>query len=339
MKKVIFWICIVVVSVAIMFAGLLFCASRGSLSKEEYAAGFSRELPNSAGAPLDINRPDGRYTIVTYNIGYCSGLTNNSGNNASEQEYAQNVQTILQALRKVNPDIVAIQEIDFASARSFYQDQPLLLAEGLGLKYRSCDYTWGMNYVPWPYGMPGNNFGRMLSGQCVASRFPIQRHAKITLPKPEENPFWYNMFYLDRIIQIAEVDVASHPLVVLNVHLEAYKRKTREQEAAAVAEKLREYADRPVILLGDFNARPPWQTDETTIATIMAVPGVHKEFPKEVYEGGDESLYYTSSSGRPNKSIDHIFYNDKVKFISARVLQDAGTGSDHLPVMMEFAFN
>ena len=92
--------------------------------------------------------------------------------------------------------------------------------------------------------------------------------------------------------------------------------------------------------MGDFNARPPWQTRvETTLATILAVEGLHKEFPKEVYEGGGEARYYTSCSAVPNKSIDHIFYNDRVKCLSARVLQDAGTGSDRLPLMMEFAFN
>ena len=334
MKKVLLWTCVVVGSIVIAAAGLLLWASLGSLSKEDYATGYLRELPN-----LPDAEAGNHYTIVTYNIGYCSGLTNNSKNNASEQEYIQNVQTILQALGKVKPDLVAMQEVDFASSRSWRQDQALLLAEGLGLKYRACDYTWDKNYVPWPYGTPSHNFGRVLSGQCVASRFPVQGHAKITMPRPEENPFWYNMFYLDRIIQVVEVDVASHPLVILNVHLEAYKRKTREQQATFVAEKLKEYADRPVILMGDFNARPPWRTDEPTIATILAVPGVHKEFPKEAYESGDEARYFTSSSARPNKSIDHIFYNDKIKCLSAQVLQDAGTGSDHLPVLMEFAFN
>jgi endonuclease/exonuclease/phosphatase family metal-dependent hydrolase len=346
MKKFLLVTCIVVVLVAITVVGFLGWASRGRLSKEEYAAGFSRELPispdapgMSGGAPLDA-KADRRFTIVTYNIGYCSGLTNNSGNNASEEEYAQNVRTILEALRKVNPDFVAMQEVDFASERSCYQDQSLLLAEGLGLKYQACDYTWDKDYVPWPYGTPSHNFGRMRSGQCVASRFLIRGHAKITMPKPEENPFWYNMFYLDHIIQIVEIDVASQPLVILSVHLEAYKRKTREQEAALVAQEVKKHADQPLILLGDFNARPPWQTqNETTLATILAVQGLHKEFPKEAYEGGDQVRYYTSSSGRPNKSIDHVFYNDKVKCLSARVLQDAGTGSDHLPVMMEFAFN
>jgi endonuclease/exonuclease/phosphatase family metal-dependent hydrolase len=176
----------------------------------------------------------------------------------------------------------------------------------------------------------------MVSGHSVASRFPIVAHSKVTLAKPQGNPFWYNMFYIDRIIQIAEVELGPRTLVILNVHLEAYKRKTREDQAAVVASTVRKHMHKPLILLGDFNAGPPWQTDDTTLATIMAIEGLHKEFPEAAYREADEARLYTASSSRPRKSIDHIFYNDQVRCLSARVLQDAGTGSDHLPVMMEF---
>mgnify|MGYP001767754075 CR=1 FL=1 len=48
----------------------------------------------------------------------------------------------------------------------------------------------------------------------MASRFPVVKQTKTTFPAPEENPFWYNLYYLDRIVQIVELDVASRPLVV-----------------------------------------------------------------------------------------------------------------------------
>jgi len=333
MRKFLLALGVVAVLMPILAVGLVCWASRGALPKQVYEAGFVREL---ASAP--DGQAGGRYRIVTYNVGYASGLTNNSGNNASEQEYSENIQKIIAALRKVSPDIVACQEIDFASARSYAQDQPLLLAEGLGLRYRAGTYTWDMHYVPWPYGTPSHHFGRMLSGHCVLSRFPVVKNSKITMPKPGENPFWYNLFYLDRIIQVTEIAVGSQPLIILNVHLEAYKRKTREAQGRTVAETIRQYADKPLIVLGDFNARSPWETEETTLASILAVEGMRKEFPQELYEGGDEAKYHTASSGRPRKSIDHILFNDKITCLKARVLQDAGTGSDHLPVMMEFAF-
>jgi len=334
MKKFILSVCCIIILVLLVAVSSLWWASRGKLSEAQYANGAIFELPSSPDTP-----PRDRYTIVSYNIGYCSGLTNNSGFNATEAEYSQNVQTILGALKKISPDIVAMQEVDFSSARSYNQDQSLLVAEGLGLRYRANAYTWDKHYVPWPYWPPSHNFGRILSGQSVASRFPVVKQTKTTFPAPEENPFWYNLFYLDRIVQVVELDVASRPLVVINIHFEAYKRKTRESQGAALAQMIRDYMDRPLILLGDFNARPPWQTNEPTLASILSVEGLRKEFPEEAYQSGNETRLYTSSSGNPRSSIDHIFYNDKIKCLSARVLQDAGTGSDHLPVMMEFTFN
>lgn len=334
MRKFVLLLCCVIVLVLFIAVSVLWWASRGRLSKTEYANGAILELPSSPESP-----PRDRYTIVSYNIGYCSGLTNNTGFNASETEYSQNAQTILDALKKISPDIVAMQEVDFASARSYNQDQSLLLAEGLGLRYRANAYTWDKNYVPWPYWPPSHNFGRILSGQSVASRFPVVKQTKTTFAAPEENPFWYNSYYLDRIVQVVELDVTSRPLVVINIHFEAYKRKTRELQGVALAQMIRDYMEKPLIVLGDFNARPPWQTDEPTLASLLAVEGLHKEFPEEAYKGGNETRLYTSSSGNPRSSIDHIFYNDKIKCLSARVLQDAGTGSDHLPVMMEFTFN
>ncbi len=338
MKKFVIRMVALLATHLLLLGVCIFWASRSFMTWDEYAAGFTRQLPKTPPSPMPAANPQ-RHTIVTYNVGYASGLTNNSGSNASKEEYAQNIQTIITALGKVNPDIVAMQEVDFDSARSYGQDQPLLFSEGLGLTYRACEYTWALNYVPFPYGLPSHNFGRILSGQCIASRYPLEKFSKVTMPKPEENPFWYNLFYLDRIIQMAEITIDSHRLVIVNVHLEAYKRKTREAQAAIVAAMLGDYADRPLILLGDFNARPPWQTDEPTIATILAVPGMHKEIPKETYEAEGERTFYTSNSGHPTKTIDHIFYNDKIKCINAKVLKDAGTGSDHLPVMMEFEFN
>lgn len=331
MKKLLLITGIVLLAIILIAIGVLYWASTGRLSAAEYQQGFIHELPD-----VPAGEPDGRYTIITYNIGYCSGLTNNSGYNASEEQYEKNIQTILNSLGKIAPDFVGTQEIDFDSARSYHRDESRLLAEGLGLRYRADTPNWDKAYVPWPYWPPSAHFGGMYSGHSVASRFPIVSQTKVTLPMPEENPFWYNAYYLDRIIQIVEVKIGEQPLVILNVHLEAYKRPTREKQAVVVAETVKKYMDKPLILLGDFNARPPWKTKETTLATILAVEGLHKEFPKEAYESGNEAQYFTSSSGNPKSSIDHVFYNDKIRFVSARVLQDAGMGSDHLPVMMEF---
>jgi hypothetical protein len=199
-RRVILVISISVAAVLLCLVGMFSWASSGRYTRTEYKQGFvheSEECPQGQG--------DGRYTIVTYNVGYGSGLTNNSGNNASEAEYKANEVAIATALKGVEPDIVVYQEIDFDSDRSYHSDQLTLFADALGMKYRAQAFNWDKNYVPWPYWPPSGHFKRMLSGQAISSTFPVRQHRKHTLSKPPENPFWYNRFYLDRVVQIAEL--------------------------------------------------------------------------------------------------------------------------------------
>lgn len=319
----------------LVLAGLFMYASSRDLSDVDYERGYLHELE---GAP---QRPaDNRYVIVTYNVGYASGLTNLSGHNASQEEYEENLGMIIAALKGVEPDFVATQEIDFDSERSYRQNQPRRIAEALGLRYHADALTWDKKYLPFPYWPPKENFGRIRSGQSIISGFPIVRHWKQTLVRPK-NPFWYDAFYLDRIAQGAEINVDDKPLVIVNVHLEAYKPDTREEESLEVIEALKQHMDKPVIVLGDFNSRPPWATRpsrDRALANFLEMEGLYKAIPKPVYERDGEKKHFTASSKQPRSSIDHIFYNDHIERLEARVMQDAGTGSDHLPVMMEFSF-
>ena len=314
--------------------GLFLWATSGKLTRRDYERGFVHVAEE-----LSAGQADGRYTIVTYNVGYGSGLTNNTGNNASEADYEANVAAITRALRGAGPDIVACQEIDYESDRAYHHDQLAILADALEMKYRAQAFNWDTNYVPWPYWPPNRHFGRILSGQTVSSRFPVRGHSKLTLPMPQENPFWYNLFYLDRIVQITELEVGDEVLVVMNLHLEAYDVKTREAQSTLVAKLVRQYPKLPVIILGDFNAELPWRSKgEQTMANILAAEGFRSAIPEEAFKGDGAQRQFTAPSNAPRGSIDHILHNERIECLSARVIRDAGTGSDHLPVMMEFAF-
>ncbi|MCP4642199.1 MAG: metal-dependent hydrolase [bacterium] len=324
-----------VLTVLLCIAGLIAYAASRNLSDEDYERGFLHELDGIPERPVD-----GRYVIVTYNVGYASGLTNLSGHNASQPEYEENLETIIRALKGVDPDFVATQEIDFDSDRSYQQNQPERIARSLGLGFHADALTWDKKYLPFPYWPPKENFGRTLSGQSIVSGFPIRGQWKQTLLRPK-NPFWYDWFYVDRIAQCALVRVGDWPLVIVNVHLEAYKQETREVESLEVLAAIKQHMDKPLIVLGDFNSRPPWASNfhgGRALANFIETEGLHKAIPREAYEGDGEKECFTASSSHPRSSIDHIFYNDRIECLTAHVMQDAGTGSDHLPVMMEFSF-
>ncbi|MEX2015467.1 MAG: endonuclease/exonuclease/phosphatase family protein, partial [Candidatus Hydrogenedentales bacterium] len=97
--------------------------------------------------------------------------------------------------------------------------------------------------------------------------------------------------------------------------------------------------------IGDFNAVPPWAEDpdvpqspetvrDATIQILLDA-GLESAVPEGAYAEAPDR-FHTFQSDEPRAAIDHIFYNRFIEPHAARVLQDAGSPSDHLPVYFEF---
>lgn len=283
-------------------------------------------------------------TVMTYNIGYLSGMTNNLPVVHDQKLYQKNLRKAEKMLDSLPLDLIGFQEIDYGSARSFYVNQLDSLAVKAGFGFGVAATNWDKHYVPFPYWPPAVHFGEMHSGQAVLSRYPIIASERVAMDKPESAPFFYNAFYLDRLIQIVQVDIGrENPLIVLNVHLEAFDEETREKQAYKVLEVYRQYAvDYPVLLIGDFNIRPPYSTekisDEKTIQVFLDEEGLKPAIERAEYLA-DERANFTFDTGNPYEKLDYIFYNtDKIAEVESLVVHNGGQISDHFPVMMRFTF-
>jgi endonuclease/exonuclease/phosphatase family metal-dependent hydrolase len=280
-------------------------------------------------------------SIITYNLGYLSGMTNNLPLERTETLFTNHLAQAKELLHNTQPDIVAFQEIDFGADRSFNVDQLYALSTSHSFTSASRAINWDKRYVPFPYWPVSMHFGKVVSGQAILSRFPIINNDIHTLVKPEGNPFYYNAFYIDRLAQVSTIKIGKQPLFVINVHLEAFHADTREIQIRTVLKLFHQYSEQyPVILCGDFNSTPPhasepWQ-DDHVIQTLLA--DYQMEMAIGLTENAkNESDYFTFSSESPSKRIDYFFYNPKfIQFIDARVIHEAGTISDHLPVSMRF---
>ncbi len=277
------------------------------------------------------------FSVMTYNIGYMSGMTNNVPNDADEEFYMRNLKSAQNLVIQHQADFIGFQEIDFAASRSFYNNQLDSLANAGMYGYAGMAVNWDKKYVPFPYLPIRNHFGEILSGQAVLSKYPITLHERIVLEKPESTPFYYNAFYIDRLLEVNKIALGGQSLILMNVHLEAYVKETREAQAKKILEYFNFYSKQyPVLLIGDFNATTEINTDDSTIATIMKGLNIAKAIPDSTYNA-DKSRYFTYSSANPKIKIDYIFYNsDKILALDSKVVSDAGEISDHLPVYMEF---
>jgi len=172
---------------------------------------------------------DSIFTIATYNIGYLSGMTNNLPVAKPKSLFDNNLAKVKRVLKTLNIDILAFQEIDYASNRSYDVNQQLDIAK-LGYPYIGQAVNWDKRYLPFPYWPISLQFGRVYSGQSVLSKFPITAQDRKVLQPVASATFYRTAFYLDRLAQVAKIDIKGTTLVLINVHLEAFDKPTRVKQ-------------------------------------------------------------------------------------------------------------
>jgi len=273
--------------------------------------------------------------IVTYNVGYAGGNKNNKGSVLQREEVQENLEQIVQSLKKIKPDILLLQEVDFYSQRSFDQDQFKYLGERLGFPYGAYVINWNKKYIAWPYWPPQAHFGRIVSGQAVLSRFPILDQELIWFERPSENPFWYNWFYLDRVAQKLRIQVGLTAWSVYNVHLEAYAQKTRKKQIERLALALKKDKTPLKIVGGDFNQA--WADPRLSPKELSQSKKILTDFGNtsglQLAQGTRTLL--SIPSWDPVEALDHLFYSPSLHLEEVQVLADS-MASDHLAVMAGF---
>lgn len=269
------------------------------------------------------SKNDSTLSIMTYNIGYLSGMTNNLPVNQERKFHEKNLTFMKSFLKELNPDIVAFQEIDYGSHRSFEIDQEFELSNK-HYPFAARATNWDKEYVPYPYWPINVHFKKIISGQSLISKFEIKKQKIDTLASVESAPFYYKAFYLDRLAQICTLKFENQDILVINVHLEAFDQDTRQKHSETVLELYENCIKRyPTILVGDFNSSP--EERNPTIKTFL---------DKNIQAAAmnNKGNFFTYPSDKPAMRLDYIFFSDHFELLESRVIKEVGSVSDHLPV-------
>ncbi|WP_231962784.1 endonuclease/exonuclease/phosphatase family protein [Polaribacter sp. KT25b] len=306
----------------IAFVIFFFWASSATLDENDYAKLLE---DNSIEVPVN----DSVFSIVTYNIGYLSGMTNNRPIAKPKELFDDNLATVLSETKKINPDIIAFQEIDYNASRSYKVNQQEEIAK-LGFGYRAKAINWDERYLPFPYWPISMQFGKVVSGQSIISKYPLKEHKRIVLSRVADEPYYRDVFYLERLAQVVKVVLNEKEVVIINIHLEAFDKATREKQFEEILQIFNEYKDKyPTILLGDFNSSA---TNKTAVVQNLFA---NNEIGNAAFDF--QNLEKTFDSKDPYERIDYIFYTkNSIEYVSGKVLNSFGQSSDHLPVFMEF---
>ncbi len=226
--------------------------------------------------------------VLTYNTHHCEDMNGKL-----------NIEHIASVIKKANPDIVALQELDSMTNRTHKVDQLKALAEATHMNYffsKSMDYDGG------GYGVG------------ILTKFPIVNAFITRLPNVSDRE--------PRTAGTVELQLGKKKrFLFTSVHLDYVKDST---ERIAQASKLKEVfssKELPSIIAGDFNAPPT----ETTIKDIMY----------SVYNDSDPTGNTLSHpSDEPKRKIDYILIskNHSWKKKHYEVIADK-IGSDHRPVL------
>jgi len=221
-----------------------------------------------------------RLRILTYNIHHGEGTD-------GKIDY----QRLSEMIIGLKPDLVAVQEVDKETSRVDGVDQAALLGQ-----------LTGMNVV-FGAAMP---FAGGHYGQAILSRFPIESTKTYPLP------FEFNQEPRALIEATIVPENGLPKLVFAGTHLSNVSKETRIQQVKEIRKRLRGREDTPVILAGDFNARP----GSSPIKTML----------------GDDWIDATA----PESVIDYVLLRrqDGWRVREIRTVDDRIV-SDHRPVLVE----
>ena len=228
--------------------------------------------------------------VLAYNIHHGEGM-----------DSLLDLDRVAALIRDVDPDLVALQEIDSVAARTGGVDQAAELGRLTGM---TPVFGRFMPYQGGAYGM------------ALLSRWPIRASMNHRLPDGTEPR------------AAVEVVVAS-PSTGREIRFVGVHFYRTESERAAQADSLDARlfrgagADLPTILAGDFNSEPGTRVIEDRAANWTIV------------DKGDDRMTYSSFD--PVREIDFVMYRPDAAFtvIDERLI-DEPVISDHRPLVVDF---
>jgi endonuclease/exonuclease/phosphatase family metal-dependent hydrolase len=227
-----------------------------------------------------MTRAGSTIRVLTWNVHGCVG-----------RDRVHDPDRVARVLEAAQPDISALQEIDTRTRAA------------------ACD----------PFSYFGELFGwttvsvRTLTakdghyGHIVLSRWPIESLGEVDLSVRWREP---------RKAIVGAIESPAGRVVVIAAHLGLLPCERRRQ-FARLKERIAAIADRPLIVLGDFNDFPGRGLAERSLSPPLRATPELSTYPSRL----------------PFLPLDRIWFSDPLELVTIAALRDAEHVSDHLPLV------
>lgn len=240
--------------------------------------------------------------IVTYNVHRCVG-----------NDRRLDVARVAAVLAELQPDIVALQELDVGRRRTNHVDQAHEIAQRLSMTHH---FHAAMQVEEERYG----DAILTVYPERLVKAGPLPGLPRVRGLEPR-GALW------------VEVEIDGRPVQIVNTHLGLVPREQQLQAAALAGPGWLGHPDchGPAILLGDFNATASSVVYRTLVKRLQPA---RQLAPRK-------SPTSTFPSQLPVLRIDHLFVSPGVEVhdVTAPFTPLTRVASDHLPLVMDFALS
>ena len=222
--------------------------------------------------------------VVTYNVHRCFGT-----------DGRRDAHRVARVLRQMEPDLVALQEVDTSLDRRTTLGQLRVLAHATGLE---------------PVNGPTMERDGGYYGNAMLTRFPVREVRRVDLSVAGYEP---------RGALDVEVEFGGRSLRVVATHLGLNPAERRDQIGRLLSHLYRRPRGAAAMVLGDFNE---WFRFSRGLRRLNSYLGYHQAEP-------------SYPSRRPVLALDRIWVAPKTALVERKVHLSplARVASDHLPVV------
>ncbi|MEB4210177.1 endonuclease/exonuclease/phosphatase family protein [Mycobacterium sp. 94-17] len=231
------------------------------------------------------------------------------------------VQRLRDCVRRLDPDVLSLQEVDCDQPRSERADLTAAAAEAMGaLEHRFVAAISGTPGATWMAATGREQPGTAAYGIALLSRYPVAGWQVVRLPRiPMRFPMYLpgpnRVMVVDeepRAAVIAQLQTPLGAITVANTHLSFVPAWNRRQLRRLIHD-LRGLPG-PRLLTGDLNMTPTAVRRWSGMRALAAAP----TFPADA----------------PNRQLDHILTDDH-GLCGGPVESDLMTISDHRPLVVD----
>jgi endonuclease/exonuclease/phosphatase family metal-dependent hydrolase len=274
------------------------------------------------GAAATPQRSDASLRIACYNIAHGRGLAASNWQGGSRAERLARLDQIAQLLRRMDADVVVLNEVDFQSSWSHSVNQARVLAEKAGYAYRAEQRNVDCRVLlsAWRFG------------NAVLSKYPIVDARVIDLPGYSA---WETVLAGEKRGVLCDIKAGEQAVRIVGLHL-SYRSEAVRAESAVLAVQIAADSSVPVIIAGDLNSTPPDFPGAATTPdgdNAIAVIDRSGRFCRSPASPPVTDSHFTFHSAEPRQVIDWIIIPADWHFRQYRV--QPSPLSDHRPVFAD----